>query len=66
MGEVFRPDLTVYARYVELLQEKLNDEGAYRMSMTDVVKIAVERLMEGFCPEVKVDRARKLYIRLEL
>lgn len=63
---MFRPDLTRYEEYVKLLQEKLNEEGAYRMSMTDVVKIAVERLMEGFCPEVKVDRVRKMYVRLEI
>ena len=63
---MFRPDLTAYEGYVKALQEKLNEEGAYTMSMTDVVKIAVERLMEGYCPDVKVDRVRKLYIRLEI
>lgn len=62
----FRPDLTEYDSFVEILRDVLNETGAYHMSKTDVVKIAIERLLESYAPQVKIVKTRKLYIRLEI
>jgi hypothetical protein len=36
-----RIDLTDYREYIQALQDRLNADGAYRMSMTDAVKVPV-------------------------
>lgn len=36
-----RIELTDYRPYIEMLQDKLNEDGIYKMSMTDAVKIAI-------------------------
>lgn len=38
-----RLDLSDYRVYIEALQDKLNEDGAYTMSMTDAVKIAIKK-----------------------
>lgn len=65
MGSKFRPDLTEYEVYVEILADKLNERSLLKMSKTDAVKIAIEKVLERVAPDVKVDKRRKLYQTLE-
>ena len=61
----FRPDLTDYRIYVEILTDKLNEDSLSQMSMTDIVKMGVEKMMAVHCPDVKIEKKRKIYRRLE-
>jgi len=61
----FRPDLTDYRVYVELLLDRLNEEALFKMSMTDVVKILIEQKMAELLPDVVVDKKRRVYQRLD-
>lgn len=61
---MFRPDLSDYLPYVQVLRDTLNRDALYPMSLTDVVKIAIERSMQCYCPAVKIERTRKKYERL--
>jgi hypothetical protein len=65
MNKQFRPNLTEYEWCAELLAEKLNEESLNKMSKTDAVKIALERALQSLCPEVIVDKKRKLYQTLK-
>ena len=65
MKRKFRPDLTDYLPYVEALRDKLNEEAIYPMSLTDAVKISVERSIEKVLPQVVVNKKRKRYIKLD-
>lgn len=60
----FRPDLSDYLPYVEALRDKLNEDALYSMSLTDAVKIAVERSVEKVLPQVVVNKKRKKYIKI--
>jgi hypothetical protein len=51
--------------YVEILTEKLNEQAMYKMSMTDAVKICIERACETVCPDVVIRRKRRVYRTLE-
>lgn len=64
-NKVLRVDLTEYRPYIEMLREQLNKDGAYRMSLTDAVKIAVEGTLERLVPDVVITRARKRYIEIK-
>ncbi len=66
MSETFRPDLSDYEWMAEILAERLNKDGAHKMTKTDVAKIALERMLEDFCPDVKVVKKRKMYVELKL
>jgi len=57
----FRPDLTDYRIYVELLGDILNQDAVYKMSLTDVVKILIEQKMAEVVPDVVVKKDRKVY-----
>jgi hypothetical protein len=59
-----RIDLTDYREYIQALRDRLNADGAYRMSMTDAVKIAIEQAAERLMPDVKVNKTRKRYIKI--
>lgn len=59
-----RIDLTEYRPYIQALQDKLNDDGIYTMSMTDAVKIAIEKAIEKLLPDVEVKKTRKKYIKI--
>jgi hypothetical protein len=61
---ILRIDLTDYRPYIGLLVDRLNDDGAYRMSMTDAVKIAVEQAVERLVPDVVITRTRKKYVKI--
>jgi ribosomal protein L23 len=60
-GVVFRPVLTEYSVYIELLQDKLNAESLVKMSKTDVVKILIEQAIERNFPDVEIKRVRNIY-----
>lgn len=62
---MFRPDLTDYEYYVELLADKLNEESLFKMSKTDAVKIAIEKALQNLVPDVVVNKKRKIYQILE-
>ena len=57
----FRPDLSDYRIYIELLRDKLNEDALYKMSLTDVVKILIEQAVERNYPDVELKRVRKVY-----
>ena len=42
----FRPDLTEYRLYVEMLKDELNKDSILKMSLTDVIKILVEQAIQ--------------------
>ena len=67
MKSTLRINLTSYRPYIKAMVDRLNEDGVYRMNMTDAVKIAVEqavdRLFEG---KVVVRKTRKKYIKLDL
>ena len=60
----FRPDISDYLPYVQALADRLNNDALHKISLTDVVKIAIERSMESYCPDVKINRTRRKYERL--
>lgn len=60
----FRPDLSEYEIYVELLVDKLNEEGLYKMNKTDAVKVAIERAVEKLLPDVEIRKTRKKYVKI--
>lgn len=64
MKTKLRIDLTEYKPYIQALQDRLNDDGAYKMSMTDAVKISIEKAVENLLPDVKVNKTRKRYIKI--
>jgi len=47
------------------LVDRLNQDGVYKMSMTDAVKIAIEKAAENILPDVKINRTRKKYIEIK-
>jgi hypothetical protein len=59
-----RIDLTDYREYIQALRDRLNEDGAYKMSMTDAVKICIEQAAERLMPDVKVNKTRKRYIKI--
>lgn len=65
MKRKFRPDLTDYLPYIEALRDKLNEDAVYSMSLTDAVKISLERSIEKVLPQVVVNKKRNQYVRLE-
>lgn len=48
-----KPD---YLPFVQALADRLNADAMYAMSLTDVVKICVERAMQNYAPDVKIAR----------
>lgn len=62
---MFRPDISDYLPYVQALSDRLNKDALYTMSLTDVVKICIERAMQNYAPDVKIERTRKKYERLK-
>jgi hypothetical protein len=65
MRKKFRPDLSEYLIYVQALADKLNEDALLKMSLTDAVKIAIEKACEKVLPDVVIVKKRKLYQRLE-
>lgn len=59
-----RIDLTDYRPYIQALQDRLNEDGIYTMSMTDAVKIAIEKAVEKLLPDVIINKTRKKYIKI--
>ena len=62
---MFRPDLTNYDHYIQILTDKLNEESLFKMSKTDAVKIAIEKALQNLVPDVVVNKTRKLYQTLK-
>ena len=60
----FRPDLTSYLPYIDVLTDKLNEGALYKMSKTDAIKIAIESALQKISPDVVVNKTRKKYVRL--
>lgn len=61
-----RPDLTEYRIYIEVLLERLNRDSVYKMSVTDLVKLLIEKAMKEYCPDVVIKSRRKPYIEITL
>lgn len=59
-----RVDLTDYRPFIQALQDCLNENGVYKMSMTDAVKVAIEKAVEKVLPDVKIKKTRKKYIKI--
>jgi hypothetical protein len=62
---MYRPDLTEYEPFIDMLAEKLNEDALFRMSKTDAVKIAIEKALQNLVPDVVVNKKRKTYQILE-
>jgi hypothetical protein len=62
---VLRIDLTEYRPWIEMLRDRLNEDGVYQMSLTDAVKIAIEGALERLVPDVVITRTRKRYIEIK-
>jgi len=62
---MYRPDLTDYEPYIQMLAEKLNEEALFKMSKTDAVKIAIEKALQSLVPDVIVNKTRTIYQTLE-
>lgn len=60
-----RIDLTDYRAYIETLRNRLNEDGVYTMSLTDAVKIAIEKAVEKLLPDVEIKKTRKKYIEIK-
>lgn len=65
MTQTLRIDLTDYRPYIMALVDRLNEDGAYTMSMTDAVKIAIEKAVEKLLPDVEINKTRKKYIEIK-
>jgi len=61
---MLRINLSDYRVYIQALQDKLNEDGLYKMSMTDAVKIAIEKAVENLLPDVEIKKTRKRYIKI--
>lgn len=59
-----RVDLTDYREVIQALQDKLNQDGINTMSMTDAVKIAIEKALTHLVPDVQIKKTRKKYINI--
>ena len=64
MASVLRINLTDYRVYIEAMRDRLNEDGIYKMSLTDAVKIAIEKAAEKLLPDVEIKRTRKKYIKI--
>lgn len=58
-----RIDLTDYRPYIKALVDKLNEEGMNKMSMTDAVKIAIEKAVTPLLPDMVINKTRKKYVK---
>lgn len=56
-----RPDLTSYRIYIQLLLERLNQDSVYKMTVTDLLKLLIEKAMKEYCPDVVIKPNRKRY-----
>ncbi len=61
MLKLLRPDLTEYRVYIEILLERLNQDSVYKMSVTDLIKLLIEKAMKEYCPDVVLKLKRKRY-----
>ena len=64
MANDTRLQLDDYRPYIEVLRDRLNKDGVYKMSMTDAVKIVIEQALERYAPDVEINKTRKKYIRI--
>ncbi len=56
-----RPDLTEYRVYIDVLLDRLNEDSVYKMSVSDLMKLLIEKAMANYCPDVVVKPKRKRY-----
>ena len=56
-----RPDLSDYRIYIDVLLERLNQDSVYKMSVTDLIKLLIEKAMKEYCPDVVLKPKRKRY-----
>lgn len=66
MPPTTRPDLTEYRVYIDVLLERLNEDSRYTMTVSDLMKLLIEKAMKQYCPDVVVTPKRKKYIRLDM
>ena len=58
---ITRPDLTDYRVYIDVLLDRLNEDAVYKMSISDLMKLLVEKAMQNYCPDVVIKPKRKRY-----
>ena len=61
----FRPDLTSYRVYVEMLRGGVNESGWNNLSLTDIVKACIEEVLAKKVPDIKIHRTRKTVIHVD-
>lgn len=65
--EKVRPDLTSHIALISDILHKVNEEALFALSVTDIVKLAIERMWLSAFPGEKLPDGlkRKRYIRLQ-
>ena len=63
---VLRPDLTSYRIFIEVLLERLNQDSVYKMTVTNLLKLLIEKAMKEYCPDVVIKKDRKRYVTITL
>jgi hypothetical protein len=61
MAPKTRPDLSDYRVYIDVLLERLNKDSVYKMSISDLIKLLIEKAMKEYCPDVVIIKKRKRY-----
>ena len=56
-----RPNLTSYRVYLDILLDRLNQDSVHKMSITDLIKLLIEKAMKEYCPDVVITPKRKRY-----
>ncbi len=59
--KLLRPNLTEYRIYIEVLLDRLNQDSVYKMGVTDLIKLLIEKAMKEYCPDVVIKPKRKRY-----
>ena len=63
--KTLRPDLTEYRVALEVLMGKVNEQAFFPLSLTDIVKMCIEKVMKEQFPSVKFQVKRKKFIRMD-
>ena len=47
--------------YLDILLDRLNQDSVHKMSITDLIKLLIEKAMKEYCPDVVIKPKRKRY-----
>ena len=58
--------MTEYRVYIDALLDRLNQDSVYKMSVTDLMKLLIEKAVKEYCPDVVIKPKRKRYVTITL